>query len=67
MSTVKETYKLIIPKARNVLDFITESFVYQFRQDTEVEVEIPSLIKRAKMLVKEEGVLLMKQEKRNDN
>lgn len=63
----KEEYKVIIPTARNVLDFITDSINTKIREQTDIEVSMPNLIQRAKLLVKKSGVLFLKTTRSNDS
>ena len=61
--TKKEEYKIVLPSARNVLDFVTEAWTDNLRSRAEATVEMPNLMQRAKLLVKKGGVLFLKKTK----
>lgn len=63
----KENFKLLIPTGRNLLDFVTESLTNKYRDDaTNMNISLPNIMDRAKILVKREGIMLLRMEKSNN-
>lgn len=58
----KERVQVIIPTSINVLTATNEALINRAKADLTAEVELPSLRRRALMIVKEQGVLTIQQD-----
>lgn len=58
----KDRVQVIIPTSINVLTATNESLVSRAKADLPAQIDLPSLRRRALMIVKEQGVLTIQQD-----
>ena len=62
----KKQYKTVIPKARNLLDYIIESYTNKLRDASSSDIGVPHIVDRAKTLVKRSGLFYLEETRSND-